>query len=134
MRFRRAEVDARVGGRYRIWQVNSGVDVGGFECEILELVPDRRIVWRWGFAGPDRTSGPVYDSLLTVTLRGAPAGGTALTFVHERLDELAAAMPNVAGKVAAGWDNVLAKLATSVVDSVQLMRSESLSISPPPGT
>jgi uncharacterized protein YndB with AHSA1/START domain len=30
----RAEVEAHVGGRYRIWHADAGVDVGGFECEI----------------------------------------------------------------------------------------------------
>jgi uncharacterized protein YndB with AHSA1/START domain len=30
----RAEVEAHVGGRYRIWHPDAGVDVGGFECEI----------------------------------------------------------------------------------------------------
>lgn len=108
---RRAEVDQRVGGRFRVWHTDSGADAGGFECELLELEPDRRIVFRWGFVGPDRTDGPVYDSLLTVTLREAPGDATALTLVHERLDELAAALPHVAENVGPGWELVLAKLA-----------------------
>lgn len=106
----RAEVDERVGGRYQVWHADAGVPVGGFEAEILELVPDQRIAWRWGFAGPDREGGPVYDSRLTVTLRDAPGGGTVLTLVHERFDDLAAALPQVAEKVGSGWDGVLAKL------------------------
>jgi hypothetical protein len=53
----------------------------------------------------------VYDSLLTITLREAPGDATALTLVHERLDELAAAMPHVAENVGLGWELVLAKLA-----------------------
>ena len=104
------EVDERVGGRYRIWHANAGTPVGGFECEILELVPDRRIVWRWGFAGPDRTAAPIYDSVLHITLHDAADGSTVLDFVHEQLGDLAAAMPNVAEQVAAGWDDVLTKL------------------------
>lgn len=56
---RRAEVEARVGGQLRIWHAESGYDVGGFECEILELVPDERLVFRWGFVGPKRAAGPV---------------------------------------------------------------------------
>ncbi len=107
----RVEVEERVGGRYRVWQANGGLPVGGFECQILELVPDRRIVWRWGFAGPDRENGPVYDSRLTITLRDAPGGGTTLILVQERLDELAAALPEVAGQVGSGWANVVTKLA-----------------------
>jgi uncharacterized protein YndB with AHSA1/START domain len=106
----RAEVDERVGGRFRIWHADGGADVGGFECELLELVPDQRIVYRWGFAGPQRTDEPTYDSLLTVTLGEAPGGGTALTLVHERLDDLAAAMPQVADGVEPGWSSALDKL------------------------
>jgi uncharacterized protein YndB with AHSA1/START domain len=105
----RVEVDLRVGGRFRVWQADGGTGVGGFECELLELVPNERIVYRWGFVGPRRTDGPTYDSLLTVTLRDAPAG-TMLTLVHERLDDLAAAMPEVADGVEPGWTSALDKL------------------------
>ncbi|GIH77103.1 SRPBCC family protein [Planobispora longispora] len=105
-----AEVDERAGGRYRIRQTDSDQPVGGFDAELLELVPDRRIVWRWGFIGPDRDAGPVFDSLLTVTLDETPAGGTRLLLVHERLDALAVALPHVAEQVGAGWDGVLGRL------------------------
>ena len=107
----RAEVEARVGGRYRIWHADSGVHIGGFECEIVELVPDARIVFQWGFVGPERTAGPVYDSLLTITLRAVSRDATMLTLVHERLDNLAAGMPHVADNVEVGWELVLEKLA-----------------------
>ena len=110
----RAEVEARVGGRYSIWHAESGVDIGGFECEIVELVPDERIVFRWGFVGPERTAGPVYDSLLTITLRSVSGNETALTLVHERLDDLAAGMPHVADNVEVGWESVLEKLAVTL--------------------
>jgi uncharacterized protein YndB with AHSA1/START domain len=110
----RAEVDERVGGRYRIWQTQAGSAVGGFEAELLELVPNQRIVFRWGFVGPDRDAGPAFDSLLTVTLHEAPGGGTRLILVHERLDELATAMPDVAKQVGTGWDAVLDQLAVAV--------------------
>jgi uncharacterized protein YndB with AHSA1/START domain len=112
----RVEVDERVGGHYRIWQGDAEAELGGFECELLELVPDRRIVFRWGFVGPQRTDGPVYDSRLTITLGEAP-GGTALTLVHERLDALAAAMPEVAENVGPGWDLVLEKLTATVASA-----------------
>jgi uncharacterized protein YndB with AHSA1/START domain len=108
---KRIEVDERVGGYFRVWHARSGIDAGGFDCEILELVPDRRIVFRWGFVGPERRKGPVYDSLLTITFGEAAKGKTALTLVHERLDDLAAAMPDVADKVEHGWELVLEQLA-----------------------
>lgn len=110
----RAEVDERLGGRYRIWHTQASHAVGGFDAELLELVPDERIVFRWGFVGPNRDAGPVFDSLLTITLHEAPGGGTKLVLVHERLDELAAAMPHVANQVGTGWDAVLDKLAMAV--------------------
>ncbi len=111
---KRAEIDERVGGHYRIWHADSGSDVGGFDCELLELVPDQRIVFRWGFVGPKRKDGPVYDSLLTITLRESPGGATALTLVHEHLEELAAAMPQVADNVELGWELVLEKLTLTI--------------------
>lgn len=108
----RAEVDERVGGHFRIWHADpSGIAIGGFECELAELVPGQRIVFRWGFVGPERQGGPVFDSRLTVSLREAPGGGTVLTLVHERLDDLAAALPDVAANVGPGWEDVLGQLA-----------------------
>lgn len=111
---RRAEVQARVGGHFRIWHVESGADVGGFECEITELVPDERIVFRWGFVGPDRTAGPVFDSVLTITLQAARGRATKLTLIHERLEDLAAAMPHIADNVHVGWELALQKLAVTL--------------------
>jgi uncharacterized protein YndB with AHSA1/START domain len=104
----RAEVDERVGGRLRIWHAGPEGDVGGFEAELLELVPGERIVFRWGFVGPDRLAGPTYDSLLTIALRESADGATELTLVHERLDELP---PYIADNVGRGWELALDKLA-----------------------
>ena len=50
----RVEVDERVGGHYRIWQSHSGSEIGGFDCELVELVPSQRIDLSWRFVGPDR--------------------------------------------------------------------------------
>ena len=113
----RVDVDERLGGHFRIWQTAAGSDVGGFDCELTEVVPDQRLVFRWGFVGPDRNDGPRFDSLLTITLREAPEGATALTLVHERLDQLHAAMPQVADNVGAGWDLVLTKLAITITNT-----------------
>lgn len=111
----RVEVDERVGGHYRIWQAQSGIEGGGFDGQLLELVPDQRIVFRLGFVGPDRLLGPKYDSILTISLRGAAEGGTVLTLVHEKLEQLAQALPQVARNVEAGWNSVIDKLAARLV-------------------
>lgn len=111
MTMARAEVEEWPGGSYRIWQEDAGRDTGGFEAELLELVPGERLVFRWGFVGPERTGGPVFDSRLTVTFGGDPGGGTLLTLVHEQLSQLAAAMPSVAESVGPGWESALGKLA-----------------------
>jgi uncharacterized protein YndB with AHSA1/START domain len=108
----RAEVDERVGGRFQIWQEQDGRPIGGFDAEILELEPDRRIVWRWGMTGPDRDQ--MFDSTLTVILDDTADGGTLLRLTHERLDDLYAAMPELAGQFGAGWEDVLHKLAVAV--------------------
>jgi uncharacterized protein YndB with AHSA1/START domain len=121
----RIEVDERVGGKFRVWHGMTGgaeggigggvgVDVGGFECELLELVPGQRLVFRRGFVGPVRMAGPVFDSLLTITLADAPDGATALTLVHQQLDALHKTMPMVSANVGNGWDSALEKFAASV--------------------
>jgi uncharacterized protein YndB with AHSA1/START domain len=106
----RVEIDERVGGHYRIWHG----DRGGFDAEILELVPDERIRFRWAFVGPARRDGPAFDSLLTIALRDAPGSGTVLTLVHEHLDALAKSKPDVADEVGPGWEMVLDQLRVAI--------------------
>jgi uncharacterized protein YndB with AHSA1/START domain len=103
----RVEIEERVGGHYRIWQGHSGHEAGGFECELAELIPDQKIVFRWGFVGPERTAGPVFDSILTVSVEKATNGYTALTLVHEWQEQAARDMPGVAENVEMGWEMVI---------------------------
>jgi uncharacterized protein YndB with AHSA1/START domain len=110
MRVTRVEADERVGGSYGIWQADDDGDVGGFEWEVLELVPAERIVFLWRFLGPERAVDPALDSRLTITLRAAAGGATELTLVHERLDAFAAAMPEITELVAPGWAAALDQL------------------------
>jgi len=49
-----------------------------------------------------------------MTLQAAKGNRTTLILVHERLDDLAAAMPDVADKVELGWSLVLEKLALTL--------------------
>ena len=106
----RVEIEERPGGVWRTWKADGGVIVGGFDSELLELVPGRRLVFRWGFIGPQRRQGPSLDTLLTVSFEPSPSVGTVLRLVHEHLGALAAAMPQIAENVGPGWDAVLTKL------------------------
>jgi uncharacterized protein YndB with AHSA1/START domain len=117
----RAEVDERVGGRHRIHHTADHADdaaeapdLGGFESELLELVPGRRIVFRWGFVGPDHVPDPDHESLLTIDLAPTTDGQTELTLVHERLERLGAERPDIASGVTVGWDHALRNLVESV--------------------
>ncbi len=91
----RAEIDPRVGGRYRIsFNANDGeyFEVGGV-YRVLE--PPHRLVLSWAWH-----STPERESQVTVTLW--PDGtGTLLTLLHEQLFDQAAANGHTAGWTAA---------------------------------
>ena len=104
---RRVEVDERVGGRLRVWHIDSaGNDVGGAEAEIVELIPGERIVLHWQFVGPDRMTDPAMTTLLTVTFTPTPSG-TRLDLTHDRLDNLREQFPYIAEQVRPGWESAL---------------------------
>jgi uncharacterized protein YndB with AHSA1/START domain len=75
-----AELDVRVGGRYRI--VFGGPQGTAHEVQgtYLEVVPNRKLVftWTWPNSTPER------ESLVTITFRAA-GNGTELDFRHEQL-------------------------------------------------
>ena len=79
----RAEVDARVGGRFRFSFNTDGeyYEVGGV---YREVVPDRLLVFSWAWH-----STPERESQVTVSLQG-DGDGTLLTLHHEQLFDLAA--------------------------------------------
>jgi uncharacterized protein YndB with AHSA1/START domain len=111
----RVEVDERVGGHYRCRHVDAqGRNAGGFDCEILELVPDERIVLRWQFVGPDRRPLADPSSRLTITLRPAPPDACELTLVHDRLDGLERTVPGMTDATRRGWSGTLVRLEQTV--------------------
>ena len=79
-----AEIDLRVGGRYRISFNAKGTynEVGGV---YREVVPNQRLVFSWAWH-----STPERESLVTVTLKPDGAG-TLLTLHHEQFFDQAAA-------------------------------------------
>lgn len=97
----RAELDVRVGGRFRI--VFGGADGRAHECAgtYKEVVPNRRLVftWCWPNTTPERVS------VVTITFQAAKEG-TVLEFNHAQLfDE------KVRDDHKRGWSGTLDKLA-----------------------
>jgi uncharacterized protein YndB with AHSA1/START domain len=97
-----AELDLRVGGRFRI--VFGGPQGTDHEVQGVyrEVVTGRRLVftWTWPRTTPER------ESLVTLEFRPAD-GGTELAFLHEQLfDE------TVRDNHKRGWSESLAKLET----------------------
>jgi len=102
-----AEVDLRVGGRFRM--VFGGAQ--GKEHESLgiykEVVPNRKLVftWCWPNSTPDRVS--------QVTILFKPSGsGTDLKFLHEQFFDEAARDGHKRG-----WSETLAKLEVFLVSN-----------------
>jgi uncharacterized protein YndB with AHSA1/START domain len=95
----RADMDVRVGGRYRFnFKTVDGEshEVGG---EYKEVVPNERLVFSWAWH-----STPERETLVTITLK-ADGDGTLLTLLHERLfDQKARDGHN------RGWTGTLEKL------------------------
>ena len=94
----KADIDLRVGGRYRISFNAKGTynEVGGV---YREVVPNRRLVFTWAWH-----STPERESLVTISIK--PEGnGTLLTFLHEQFaDETAR------DNHERGWTELLGKL------------------------
>ena len=96
-----AELDVRVGGRFRI--VFGGPDGKLHECAgtYKEVVPNKKLVFTWSW--PNST--PERESLVTIVFKAA-GGGTELDFRHEELfDE------KVRDDHKRGWTGTLEKLA-----------------------
>ena len=95
-----AELDLRVGGRFRI--VFGGPQGTEHECAGIykEVVPGRKLVftWRWPNSTPERVS------LVTVLFKAA-GGGTDFEFLHEQFFDEAARDGHKRG-----WSESFAKL------------------------
>jgi uncharacterized protein YndB with AHSA1/START domain len=97
----RAELDVRVGGRYRIsFDMESGEhsEVGGV---YREVVPNERLVFSWAWH-----STPERESLVTVSIKPDGAGAL-MVFTHEQFFDEAARDNH-----AKGWNELFAQLQT----------------------
>lgn len=105
-----SRIDARIGGRHRTEIAGRNGVRGAFVCQILDLVPDRRIVltWSWVADVPRPADPPQDGSIVTITLREAGPGSTELTLIHSRLG----GAPDEDGAgIAEAWRQALDKLA-----------------------
>jgi uncharacterized protein YndB with AHSA1/START domain len=104
----RAQVDARVGGAYRVhFRTIDGLDHEA-SGEFLELVPSRRIVmsWHWAVGGVAEERGRT--SRIEVELTPIEEG-TELTFTHADLADETSEKSH-----AGGWSRALEKLVRHV--------------------
>ena len=92
-----AELDARPGGMFRVSFVDSAV-----RGKYVEVVPDRRVVFTWGWEGSGAVLGP---GASTVEIDLEPRGeGTRLRLRHRGLPTSEVASHTV------GWDHFLPRL------------------------
>ncbi len=96
-----AEIDARPGGAYRVLVGGDHPSVG----EFVEVVPDERVVFTWGWDEPDHPI-PAGSTRVEITL--TPEGGkTRIRLVHRGLPADAVA------EHTGGWDHYLGRLAVA---------------------
>ena len=94
-----AELDVRVGGRYRISFNNAAGDYHEVGGVYREVVPNERLQFTWAWH-----STPERESLVTVSIKPDGAG-TLLTFRHEQFADEAARDNHQRG-----WTEFLANL------------------------
>jgi len=97
-----AELDARVGGAYRVLVGGRHPAVG----EFVEVVPNERVVFTFGWDEPDHPI-PARSTQIAITL--IPDGDkTRVRLVHSGLPE------DAVSDHSGGWDHYLERLATAV--------------------
>ncbi|WP_206995259.1 SRPBCC family protein [Trinickia mobilis] len=94
-----AEVDLRVGGRFRILMRSPDGEDYDVSGEYREVVPDQKLVFTWAWR-----STPERQSLVTIVFR-REGSGTLLSLTHEQFFDEAARDHHLAG-----WMNLLDKL------------------------
>jgi uncharacterized protein YndB with AHSA1/START domain len=98
-----AEADPRVGGAYKVRMQNSKGEVFTTVGVYREIIPNEKLVFTWGWEGPER-----HETLVTIELSDRD-GGTELVLLHERFADQAAADHH-----GQGWRGCLENLATRI--------------------
>jgi len=96
-----AQVDARVGGSWRVASEAAGMAASG---QFVDVEPHSRLVYTW------RWDGDEHETLVTLTLADAPDGGTVLTLTHERFESEQSAADHEQG-----WNDCLDRLPAFIV-------------------
>ena len=94
-----AEVDLRVGGRFRVTMRAADGETHDVSGTYLEVVPERKLVFSWAWR-----STPERESRVTVQLE-PDAGGCELVLMHEQFFDQAAREAHEHG-----WSGALVKL------------------------
>jgi uncharacterized protein YndB with AHSA1/START domain len=97
-----AELDLRVGGRYRFGFRTALEDHGYVGGAFREITPPERLVFTWEWEPPDPHAG--IETIVTVELR-AKGGETDLTLTHERF-----ANEGACKRHQEGWTGALGRL------------------------
>ena len=95
-----AEVDLKVGGRYRIAMAGPDGTTHVAVGEYREVVPNARLVYTWRWESWRESH---RDSIVTVEFN-ADGGGTTLRLTHSELPD-----ENAVTQHTAGWEGSLAK-------------------------
>ena len=110
-------VDARVGGLIEVFHSRHGESTGRFEGRFVKIDPPRELVYHWAFVGTEPEKGEYFDTLVHIQLRPSTDGGTHLTVVHERLEELRRGAPQIYPRLVPGWESCLDKLESVARDT-----------------
>ncbi len=105
-----SSIDARVGGAHRTRIAGANGVCGTFVSEILELIPDQKIVltWSWVAETPHPAGPPQDGSIVSITLRDVAPGSTEIRLIHSRL---AGTTDEDPAGIAEAWSQALDKLA-----------------------
>jgi uncharacterized protein YndB with AHSA1/START domain len=99
----RAEADPRVGGHYRVEMKKQSGELHTTYGVYREIIPGEKLVFTWGWEGPDR-----HETQVTIELRDKD-NGTELVLIHERFADQESADHH-----AKGWRSCLENLAARI--------------------
>jgi uncharacterized protein YndB with AHSA1/START domain len=102
--------EAKVGNRFTYQTTPAGEWDGVIHCEVLEVVPNERLVYSWKGGHPsNKDYGSRLETLVTWTISKAD-GGTRLRLVHSGFQPSRNAF--AFSKMSEGWPKVVEKVGT----------------------